>query len=105
MVYNMYALVRIRYNGLHLTSPLEDMRKMIDRPIKKLRQKLSYQKIHQFLGVISNPKRYCFKKWKAKRSKLRADPKQARGEGSINAIPFQDFDPDNKTRLLMLPGK
>ena len=54
--------------------------------------------IHQFLGVI-------FKIWKAKGLTLRVDPKHARGAGSVSTIPFQDVDPENKTRLLMLPGK
>ena len=42
---------------------------------------------------------------KGQRIKLWTDPKQARGAGSVNTTPFQDYDPDNKTRLLILPGK
>ena len=30
------------------------------------------QQIRQFLGVLFDPTRYCFKTWKAKGSKLRA---------------------------------
>ena len=55
--------------------------------------------------MISNPTRYCFKIWKAKGSILRADPKQAREACSVNTIPYHDFDPENKTNILMLPGK
>ena len=40
MVYNMYALARIRY-GPHLTSSLDDMRRMVDKPIQMILRKIS----------------------------------------------------------------
>ena len=41
MVYNMYALARIRKYGPLLTSSLDDMRRMLDKPIPKLLRKIS----------------------------------------------------------------
>ena len=41
MANNMYSLARIRYYGPHLTSSLDDMRKMLDKPIQKLLRKIS----------------------------------------------------------------
>ena len=41
MVYNMYALARIRYYGPHLTSSIEDMRKRLEKPIHNLLRNIS----------------------------------------------------------------
>ena len=54
--------------------------------------------------MISHPTWYCFKIWKKCGNKLKSDIKQARGAGSTDTIPIHDLDPDNKTRILLLPG-
>ena len=63
------------------------------------------QQIHQFLGVITPPTKYCFKIWKERGNKIRSDPKQARLAGSTNTIVTQDFSTSNNIRLLLLSDK
>ena len=61
------------------------------------------QPIHQFLGVISNPRRYCYKIWEKDGSKQALPQSQARGAGSSNAVPFNDVDIHNNNRNVLLP--
>ena len=61
------------------------------------------QPIHQFLGFIQNPRRYCYKIWETVGTKLTSKHSQARGAGSSTTIPFTDLIPHNNNRLLLLP--
>ena len=61
------------------------------------------QQIHQFLGVISNLRRYNYKIWEIDGAKLTSNPAQAGGAGSNNTGSFKDVNPFNNKGLLLLP--
>ena len=55
--------------------------------------------------MISHPIRCCFKIWGKNWKKLKTKQKKAREAGSTNTIPIPEFDPDNNSRMLLLPEK
>ena len=85
-----YAQEKLQFTK-NITRPtsFEAPENILIRTMMTFQQEDRDQKIHQFLGVISNPTRYCFKICKK----------------SGNRQGIHNFDPDNKTKILLLPGK
>ena len=48
------------------------------RPLMTFQQQGQDQPIHRFLGVVSNPRRYCYKIWEKMEKKLSSNSSQAR---------------------------
>ena len=74
------------------------------RSLMTFQQQGKDQPIHQFLGVIYDPRRYCYKIWEKDGLKLASSQSQVRGAGSSNTVPFNDIDTHNNIRVLLLPA-